>query len=198
MAVLIKLGIMGSLFLDVPFSSLHGFLPGSPVAPRAMPTAEVPALVVAVAEAPKASIGEARAAAAPSSATSAVTAPVTSESLLRRQEELNQREADLRQLERQIDMKLNELQSLETRIQSMLKEADATRDEKLKHLVDVYTNMKARQAAEVLETLDENIAVKILANMRGRQAGEMLTYVKPAKAARLSESLTRVQMPMDF
>ena len=64
------------------------------------------------------------------------------------------------------------------------------------HLIDVYSNMKAKQAASVLETLDERIAVKILAGMRGRQAGEILTYVNPQKAARLSESLTKMQMPL--
>ena len=34
--------------------------------------------------------------------------------------------------------------------------------EKMQHLVDVYSNMKPKQAAQVLETLDESIAVRIL------------------------------------
>nr|WP_116304781.1 hypothetical protein [Nitratidesulfovibrio sp. HK-II]GBO94993.1 flagellar protein FlbB [Nitratidesulfovibrio sp. HK-II] len=89
------------------------------------------------------------------------------------------------------------MQDLEARIKIMLKDAQGMKDEKLRHLVDVYTNMKAKQAAAVLETLDEKIAVRILAGMRGRQAGEILTFVQAEKAAKLSEALTRMQLPLE-
>ncbi|MCA1743502.1 MAG: hypothetical protein LC631_06100, partial [Desulfovibrionales bacterium] len=88
-----------------------------------------------------------------------------------REEELNRRERNLRALETEIDGKLNELSRLEESLDKMLEEADVLKDQKIRHLVDVYANMKPQQAAQVLETLDENIAVKILAGMRGRQAG---------------------------
>lgn len=117
--------------------------------------------------------------------------------LNRRQEDLNRREQELKSLEQQIDAKLAQMQDLEARIQTMLKDAQGMKDEKLRHLVDVYTNMKAKQAAAVLETLDEKIAVRILAGMRGRQAGEILTYVQAEKAAKLSEALTRMQLPLE-
>lgn len=117
------------------------------------------------------------------------------ESLMRKQDELNNREASLRQLEKELDSKLRRLNDLEAKLKQMLEEADQTKDKKLRHLVDVYSNMKAKQAAAVLETLDEDIAVKILAGMRGRQAGEILSFVNPAKAAKLSEALTRMQVP---
>jgi flagellar motility protein MotE (MotC chaperone) len=80
-------------------------------------------------------------------------------------------------------------------IQKMLQQADSLKDKKIKHLVDVYSNMKAQQAANVIETMDQDLAVKILSGMRGRQAGEILTYVKPEKAAKLSEELTTLQVP---
>jgi Uncharacterized conserved protein len=79
----------------------------------------------------------------------------------------------------------------------MLKDAQQVQDEKLRHLVDVYSNMKAKQAGQVLETLDERTAVRILAGMRGRQAGEILNNITPEKAARLSEMLTRMQLPFN-
>ncbi len=117
--------------------------------------------------------------------------------LNRRQEDLNRREQELKSLEQQIDAKLAQMQDLEARIKIMLKDAQGMKDEKLRHLVDVYTNMKAKQAAAVLETLDEKIAVRILAGMRGRQAGEILTFVQAEKAAKLSEALTRMQLPLE-
>lgn len=117
------------------------------------------------------------------------------EALERRQADLDRREAELHRLEQALNEKLLNMQAMEARIQTMLKEAQTLKDDKMRHLVDVYTNMKAQQAAQVLETLDERTAVRILAGMRGRQAGEILTYVKPEKAARLSEMLTRMQLP---
>ena len=117
------------------------------------------------------------------------------DALDRRQADLDRREAELSRLEQSLNEKILNMQAMEARIQTMLKEAQNLKDDKMRHLVDVYTNMKAQQAAQVLETLDERTAVQILAGMRGRQAGEILTYVKAEKAARLSEMLTRMQIP---
>ncbi|MBQ4133524.1 MAG: MotE family protein [Desulfovibrionaceae bacterium] len=123
--------------------------------------------------------------------------PMLREALDRRQVELERREQDLRVLEGQLNEKLEDMQALEGRIQMMLKDAQDLQDKKLKHLVDVYSNMKAKQAGQVLETLDERTAVRILAGMRGRQAGEILNNITPEKAARLSEMLTRMQLPFN-
>lgn len=119
------------------------------------------------------------------------------EDLRRKQEELNRKEQSLKQLEKEIDTKLVKLQQLETKLQGMIEKAEQIKDDKLKHLIDVYSNMKAKQAATVLETLDPNIAVKILAGMRGRQAGEILTNVKAENAAVLTEMLTKLQAPFE-
>ncbi|MCA1944735.1 MAG: hypothetical protein LDL30_05560 [Desulfovibrio sp.] len=115
--------------------------------------------------------------------------------LRERREELERRELALKTLEQQVDAKLAQLQETQAKLEQMLTEAKETRDAKLRHLIDVYTNMKAKQAAAVIETLNEEIAVKILAGMRGRQAGEILTFVQAEKAAKLSERLTRMQVP---
>lgn len=122
---------------------------------------------------------------------------LTLETLSRRQEELARKEQDLKVLEAELNARLEELQGLENRLRVMLKDAEETKDAKYKHLVDVLSNMKARQAAEVLETLDEKIAVRVLAGMRGRQAGEILSYAQSAKAARLTEALARMQIPLE-
>ena len=117
--------------------------------------------------------------------------------LIRKQQDLTQREQALEALMKEVDAKLAKLQEMEAKIQRMLEQANAIQDKKNRHLIDVYSNMKANKAAAVLETLDERIAVKILAGMRGRQAGEILTFVNAKKAARLSEALTKMQMPLN-
>lgn len=122
---------------------------------------------------------------------------MTRDLLKAKQVELNRREQELTRLQATIDGKLAKLQALEKRLQTMLNNAKKTKDKKMEHLVDVYSNMKGKQAAQVLETLDEEISVKILAGMRGRKAGEILTFVRPDKAARLSEALTNMQLPFE-
>ncbi len=112
-------------------------------------------------------------------------------------DELDRREKELQQLERDLEAKRKRMQEMEARLSRMLEEAKQQQDKKLRHLIDVYSNMKAKQAATVLETLDEDIAVKILSGMRGRQAGEILSYVQAEKAASLSEKLTRIQTPFN-
>lgn len=120
---------------------------------------------------------------------------VPRDSAQRKQEELNRREQELLALQQQMQNRLDEMRKLENKIQDMLKQANNVQDDKLRHLIDVYSNMKAKQAADVLSTLDERIAVKILAGMRGKQAGEILTYMRPEPAAKLSELLSRTQLP---
>lgn len=119
------------------------------------------------------------------------TAPT--QDLLTRQAELDKREADLRILEQELDAKLENLKALERKMQKLIASAGTLQEDKMRHLVDVYSNMKPKQAAQVLETLEETIAVRILAGMSGRKAGEILSSVTPAKAAKLSEDLTKLQ-----
>jgi flagellar motility protein MotE (MotC chaperone) len=110
-----------------------------------------------------------------------------------RQLALDKKEAELKALEMELDEKLEKLKAMEVRMQALIDSAGSIQAEKMQHLVDVYSNMKPKQAAQVLETLEETIAVRILAGMSGRKAGEILSSVRPDQAARLSEALTRLQ-----
>jgi len=113
--------------------------------------------------------------------------------LAARKQALDKREAELHTLESEVDAKLNKLKELEARMQALIESAGAIQDEKMAHLIDVYSNMKPKQAAQVLETLEEPIAVRILAGMSGRKAGEILSSVRADRAAALSAALTRLQ-----
>lgn len=119
------------------------------------------------------------------------------DSMARRQEDLARKEQELRVLESELSDKLEKMRILENRLAMMIKDAEETKDAKFRHLVDVLANMKSKQAAAVLETLDPKIAVRVLSGMRGRQAGEILTFVKPEIAAKLTEDLARMQLPLD-
>lgn len=171
--------------------------PAQPGAAPTAPAAPSSALPAAAGLPGSASVGAGTAPPAAAAQTGAQANQAALDALNRKQDDLSRREQELKSLEQQVDAKLAQMQDLEARIKTMLKDAQGMKDEKLRHLVDVYTNMKAKQAAAVLETLDEKIAVRILAGMRGRQAGEILTFVQAEKAAKLSEALTRMQLPLE-
>ncbi|MDR1684948.1 MAG: hypothetical protein LBR82_00640 [Desulfovibrio sp.] len=122
--------------------------------------------------------------------------PDLKNAVAKRQEDLARKEQELRVLEGELNSRLERMQILENRLSGMIKEAEGTQDAKFRHLVDMLSNMKAKQAAAVLETLDQKVSVKVLAVMRGRQAGEILTYVRPQVAAQLTEALARMQLPL--
>lgn len=198
-AVMVKICLVGSMLME-PFFS--GSIPSPFFSPSSAAVAAVSQkspqdsvestsiLATATAHAAEATPAPAEAAPAPQSG-------LSREAMQRRQEVLVRKEQDLRTLESDLDDRLIRLQELEVRLKAMLKEADEVKSAKFKHLVGVLGNMKAKQAASVLETLDEKIAVKVLSGMNGRQAGEILTFVNPGKAARLAEALARVQLPFE-
>lgn len=181
----VKLGILVFVGLDL-------LLPQAPVREVAATAVEMPVFRAAMAG-PSSALAQ-QPAPTPPAAPAAATPP-TAQGLQKRQEELDQREQGLKSLEADLNARMTKLKEMETSLKSMLDEAKGLKDKKLKHLIDVYSNMNAKQAAKVLETLDNTIAVKILAGMRGRQAGDVLNNMEAKKAAQLTEMLTRLQLP---
>ena len=119
---------------------------------------------------------------------------VSRDSAAQKEAELTRQEQELLALQQQMEHRMTELHTLEGRIQNMIQEATTTQDGKFKQLVDMYANMKPRQAAAALTTVDEEVAVKILTGMKSKQSGEILSYMDPKHAARLSEVLAKMQM----
>ncbi len=117
------------------------------------------------------------------------------ERLKKKEQELKRKERELKELEKRIDQKIAEQKRLISKLENLIKKAQVLQDKKIRHLVEVYSNMDAARAAEVLEKLDKNLAVKILAGMKGRTAGQILTNMNAKIAAELSEALTEFQTP---
>ncbi len=116
------------------------------------------------------------------------------DSLRYKEQELARKEEELLMLQQQMNSRMDELNQLEGRIGDMVDSANVLQDDKYQHLVNTYTNMKARSAAQALSTLDEKIAVQILNGMKSKQAGEIFSYMQPMHAARLSEALAKFNM----
>ncbi len=191
MIAAVKLGILVFMGLDM-------LLPDPPAKTVAQVAAAPAVTLPVVLPGPGTALAQqapaANPAAAPAKAAPAAATP-DAQALLKRQDELDQREQALKTLETDLNTRVAKLKEMESSIKQMLEEAKGVKDQKLKHLIDVYSNMNAKQAAKVLETLDNTIAVKILAGMRGRQAGDILNNMEAKKAAGLTEMLTKLQLP---
>ncbi len=193
MIAAVKLGILMFMGLDLllPEPPVREMAAARPVVlPVALP-GPTPALAQSAPQQPNAAAAPADAPAKPQQP----AAPPEAQALLKKQEELDQREQALNSLEADLNSRVAKLKDMETSLKAMLEEAKGVKDQKLKHLIDVYSNMNPKQAASVLSTLDNTIAVKILAGMRGRQAGEVLNNMEAKKAAGLTEMLTQLQLP---
>lgn len=119
------------------------------------------------------------------------------EKLKQRKEELDLREKELTQLEEELqrqkvelDKRIVQLEEMRSQIAQVLKDRVEVDQEKVAKLVDLYSNMKPKQAAEILGSINEDLAVEVLAKMKKKSAAEIMNLLPPDKAKVLSEKYT--------
>ncbi len=109
--------------------------------------------------------------------------------LKKREEELRLKEVRLEALEANIR---KDLEKIEQSI-SESKEQMGIQDEKTRENVDalikVYSSMKPEEAANLVEAIDENLALKIISGMKSKIAGQVLSNLDVKVAKRISEKL---------
>jgi flagellar motility protein MotE (MotC chaperone) len=128
--------------------------------------------------------------------------------LSRRELQLNTREAALREMETAVNARLRDAEAREAGVREVLARNDAilaeqkslreeqqTRDDALKserveHLVAAFKGMKPEQAGNLINSMDDAVAVAILSAMPGSNAGKILAMVSPDKAARLGKAIS--------
>ena len=139
----------------------------------------------------------------------------TSQNVRAREQELARKEAmlatkeeALSSLESELNRQLaateasrSEMEAMVKRNEAILTEMKALReqqktedelqkDARIEHLVIAYKGMKPEQAGNLVNSLDDDVAVSILSAMPGRNAGLILGYVNPDKAARLTKAIS--------
>lgn len=114
--------------------------------------------------------------------------------LEKRKKILDEREANLNalsaELQRQkeiLDEKLASIQKVRSDISRSLENEIVQDKEKVKKLVDVYSNMKPALAAKLFEEVDEKLAIEILGKMKKSNAANILNFIEAKKARRISE-----------
>ncbi|MDX9786405.1 MAG: hypothetical protein RBT11_06505 [Desulfobacterales bacterium] len=108
--------------------------------------------------------------------------------------------AQLDLLKRDIQEKIDELSGIQKKIEEDLNQKAALasqaeqkkameEDKKIKQLVKVYSSMKPKSAAEIVDKMDLTVVLQVFSHMKGEQVGEILTYVNKDRAAKISEQL---------
>ena len=109
--------------------------------------------------------------------------------LKKREEELRIKEVRLEALEAKVR---KDLEKIEKSI-SESKEQMGLQDEKTKEnvaaLIKVYSSMKPEEAANLVEAIDEDLALKIVSGMKSKIAGQVLSKLDVQIAKNISEKL---------
>lgn len=124
--------------------------------------------------------------------------------LKQRKEELDMREKELSELEEELqkqkvelDKRIGQLEEMRNQIAQILKDRVEMDQEKVNKLVDLYSNMKPKQAAEVIGSINEDLAVEVLAKMKKKSAAEIMNLLPPEKSRVLSEKYTGYRRKME-
>jgi flagellar motility protein MotE (MotC chaperone) len=132
----------------------------------------------------------------------AVDLNVTMTALKKKEQELKVREAALQKKEQEltplqveVDARIEQLNELQVKLTAMAKEIaekeQGLQDEKINHLVTLYSSMDAVKAAKILDKLNIDTVVRILANMKGKSAGQIMAAMSAEKGAIISENLSK-------
>lgn len=126
------------------------------------------------------------------------------EKLRQRKDELDLREKELSELEEELqkqkvelDKRIVQLEEMRNQIAQILKDRVEVDQEKVTKLVDLYSNMKPKQAADVIGSINEDLAVEVLAKMKKKNAAEIMNLLPADKARTLSEKYTGYRRRME-
>jgi len=111
--------------------------------------------------------------------------------LRRKEQRLNEQEKHLFQMQKEVEEKLENLIAVQKDIQSFRNEKNEARNASIRSLAQIYGTMKPKEAAKLLENMDEKLVVSLLSTMKANEAAEILSTMDFKKAAKISEALTQ-------
>lgn len=112
---------------------------------------------------------------------------------LREKEKLLEiKEMELKTLNREVDKKLAEIEKARIALNELLKEKKQREDQKAQALSKIYEKMEPAKAAQLLVSLDKDLAVTIIEGMNSKKAGKVLNNMEAKIAASLSKSYARL------
>lgn len=116
--------------------------------------------------------------------------------LERRERQLAQREALLSAAEVEVDRKISELNQLRSEIEELLGKQSTEQENRLRSLVRIYENMKPQEAARIMNTLDMDVLLDVIARMPERRSAPIMANMNPERARQITIRLAeRSRLP---
>jgi len=111
------------------------------------------------------------------------------EQLDARGEALGTQDALMLAAEQRLNERVAELRQLETTVNELLGNLDEAQETRINGLVDVYQRMRAKDAATVFDGLDDEVLVQVASRMRQANLAEVMGRMEPDRARRLTQML---------
>ncbi|MGD1888753.1 MAG: MotE family protein [Cohaesibacteraceae bacterium] len=116
-----------------------------------------------------------------------------------REQDLRIREQLLQAAENRLEERLAELEALEQRVSAYSEEQEQRESEEIGRLVQVYSAMRAKDAAAIFDLLDLPILMEVANAMNPRKMADILGQMNPEAARRLTIALAGTsQREADF
>ncbi len=120
------------------------------------------------------------------------------EAMRRRENELNDKEDDLKKYERrlklindELDLRMKELKATRIVVDKALAKLKGAEKMRTRRIVKIYESMAPEEAAARMEKLDVKTAVMILSTMKEKKAGAVLGLVSIEKAVTFSQMMNK-------
>ncbi len=108
-----------------------------------------------------------------------------------RNRELDMRESLLKATEKRLQDKVAEMKDVESRVNTAMNARGKVEAQRFKDIVSMYENMKAKDAARIMERLDMKIQVEVASQIKPAKMSEILAQMTPDAAERLTSELAR-------
>ena len=103
-----------------------------------------------------------------------------------RAREMEVRESLLKAAEKRVEVRLQELRELETRLTGIANKKDEAEAARFKSLVSMYENMKAKDAAKVFDRLNMRVLIELVNGINPRRMSDILGQMSPEVVERLT------------
>jgi flagellar motility protein MotE (MotC chaperone) len=107
----------------------------------------------------------------------------------KRARELDMRENMLKEAESKLDARMNELKALETQYGPGGKKKEESEAARMKGLVTMYENMKAKDAAKIFDRLDIKVLIEMATQINPRRMSDIMAQMNPEAAEKLTNEL---------
>jgi flagellar motility protein MotE (MotC chaperone) len=114
--------------------------------------------------------------------------------LKRREEELRIKELRIKAIEAKVSKDLEKIEKGISESKQQLGIQDEKTKENVEALIKVYSSMKPEEAANLIEAIDDDLALRIVAGMKSKIAGKVLSKLDVKVAKRISETLAGKKM----